>query len=93
MQRGLQAAVLSAGLVTMAACGSSISTDYIPSVSFAQVHTFALVTPRDRASHQLLDDIVRSAVDSVLRASTSESPVPPAPWPPAAPGRTHPVSP
>jgi hypothetical protein len=68
MQRGLQTAVLSVGLATLAACGSSISTDYNPHVGFSQVHTFALVTPPDRASNQLLDDRVRAAVAADLKA-------------------------
>ena len=68
MQRGLQTAVLSVGLATLAACGSSISTDYNPKVGFSQVHTFAMVTPVDPASRQLLDDRVRSAVAADLTA-------------------------
>ena len=68
MERGLQTAVLSVGLATLAACGSSISTDYNSHVGFSQVHTFALVNPPDPTSQQLLDDRVSSAVVSQLTA-------------------------
>jgi hypothetical protein len=68
MQRRLQAAVFGAGLATLAACASNVSTDYSPNVGFSQLRRFALVTRRDSASHQLVDDRVRAAVASQLTA-------------------------
>jgi hypothetical protein len=68
MQRGLQAAVLSVGLATLAACAGNIATDYNPNVGFSQLRTFALVTPRDSASHQLVDDRLGAAVAAQLTA-------------------------
>lgn len=68
MQRRLQAAVFSAGLATLAACASNVSTDYNPDVGFSQLRSFALVTRRDSASHQLVDDRVRAAVAGQLIA-------------------------
>jgi uncharacterized protein DUF4136 len=68
MQRGLQAAVFSVGLATLAACAGNISTDYNPNVGFSQFRTFALVTPTDSVSHQLVDDRVRGAVAAQLTA-------------------------
>jgi Domain of unknown function (DUF4136) len=58
----LQTMVLSAGVLAMAACAEGISTDYNPSVQFAQYRTFAMVPRPDRLSHQLLDDRIREDV-------------------------------
>lgn len=66
MQRGVMAAMFSVGVVTLAGCGPSISTDYNRGVSFSQVRTYALVTPSDSASHQLIDERVRRAVIAQL---------------------------
>lgn len=68
MQRRLQAVVLGATLATLAACASNVTADYNPNVGFSELRTFALVTPRDRASHHLVDDRVRAAVVSQLTA-------------------------
>jgi len=54
MQGRLQAVVLGAALATVAGCASNVSTDYNPNTGFANLHTYALVTPTDRKSHQLL---------------------------------------
>jgi hypothetical protein len=68
MQRGVHAAVFSVGLATLAACASNISTDYNPNVGFSEVRSFALVTPLDSGSHQLVDERVRTAVAAQLTA-------------------------
>lgn len=68
MQGRLQAVVLGAALATVAGCASNVSTDYNPNTGFANLHTYALVTPTDRKSHQLLDDRVRTSVVSQLTA-------------------------
>jgi hypothetical protein len=58
---------LGACLIALAGCaGQRISTDYIPSVGFTQYRTFAVVSRPDSASHELLDDRVRNAVEAQL---------------------------
>jgi hypothetical protein len=68
MHRRLQVAMLGAGLATLAACASNVSTDYNPQVGFSQLRSFALVSRRDKTSHQLIDDRVREAVTNQLLA-------------------------
>lgn len=54
-------------LMILAGCaGQQIATDYSPAVGFADYRTFALVTPPDSASHHLIDDRVRNAVEAQL---------------------------
>lgn len=60
--RRLQAMVLGAGVLAMAACAQGITADYNPSVQFSKYRTFAMVSRPDSASHQLVDDRVREAV-------------------------------
>lgn len=64
--RRLQGMVLGVGVVAMAACARSITTDYNPSVGFKQYRTFAMVSRPDSASHELVDDRVREAVAAQL---------------------------
>ena len=68
MQGRLRAAVLGAALAGLAGCASNISTDYNTNVGFSELRTFALVTPKDSASHQLLDDRIGAAVVGQLTA-------------------------
>jgi len=68
MQARLRAVVCGAALVTLAGCASSVSTDYNPSVGLSELRTYALVTPKDSTSHQLVDDRIRAAVISQLAA-------------------------
>ena len=56
-------------LIVAAGCaGSHVATDYSPSVGFSQFRTFSLVSRPDSASHQLIDDRVRTAVETQLAA-------------------------
>ena len=66
MQGRLRALVLGAAIATLAGCANKVSTDYNPNVGPSELRTFALVTPRDSASHQLVDDRIRAAVISQL---------------------------
>lgn len=66
--RRLQGLVLGAGVMAMAACARSITTDYNSSIGFSQYRTFAMVSRPDSASHELVDDRVREAVASQLIA-------------------------
>lgn len=60
---------LAVGLVTVVGCaGQQVSTDYSPSVALSGYHTFAIVSRPDSATHQLLDDRVRSAIEAQLPA-------------------------
>ena len=68
MQARLRAVVLGAALATVAGCASNVSTDYNPNAGFTELHTYALVTPKDRKSHQLLDDRIGTAVVDQLTA-------------------------
>jgi hypothetical protein len=55
------------GLILAAGCaGQQVSTDYSPATSFSQYRTYALVMPPDTGAQQLLDQRVRSAVQSQL---------------------------
>ncbi len=67
MQSRARGLALGACLIALAGCaGQRVSTDYSPSVGFTQYRTFALVSRPDSASHQLLDDRVRNAVEAQL---------------------------
>jgi Domain of unknown function (DUF4136) len=67
MQSRTRGLALGACLIALAGCaGQRISTDYSPSVGFTQYRTFALVSRPDSASHELLDDRVRNAVEAQL---------------------------
>jgi len=68
MQRALQTAAFGVALATLAACAGNVATDYNPNVAFSQVRSFALVSPRDSASHRLVDDRVAAAVTAQLTA-------------------------
>jgi hypothetical protein len=69
VKTGMQYIVMSMGLVLAAACaGQQASTDYSPSTRFSQFRTFALVMPPDTAAEELLDQRVRSAVQTQLDA-------------------------
>ena len=68
MQGRMQAIVLGAALATAAGCASNVSTDYNPNAGFGELHTYALVTPKDTRAHQLLDDRIRTAVVAQLTA-------------------------
>lgn len=58
---------LGAWLVVLAGCaGQHVSTDYSPAAGFSQYRTFAMVSRPDSASHQLIDDRVRNAVEAQL---------------------------
>lgn len=60
---------LGAGLLTLGGCaGMHVVSDFSPATSFSQYHSFAMVTRPDSASHQLIDDRVRTAVDAQLSA-------------------------
>ena len=69
MRSRLGGLALAVSLMAAAGCaGQHVTTDYSPSAAFPKYHTFALVTPPDSASQQLVDDRVRNAVDSGLKA-------------------------
>jgi len=69
MQSRTRGLALGACLIALAGCaGQRVSTDYSPSVGFTQYRTFALVSRPDSASHQLLDDRVRNAVEAQLES-------------------------
>ena len=69
MQVRLRALILAPCLIVTAACaGSHVTTDYSPSTGFSQFRTFSLVSRPDSASHQLIDDRVRTAVETQLAA-------------------------
>jgi hypothetical protein len=54
-------------LVAAGGCaGRQVTTDYSPATRFSQYRTYALVSPPDSASQQLLDQRVRSAVQAQL---------------------------
>jgi hypothetical protein len=58
---------LGMGLILAAGCaGQQVSTDYSPTAGFSRFRTFALVSPPDTAAQQLLDQRVRSAVQTQL---------------------------
>jgi len=55
-------------LIAAGACaGQQVSTDYSPDTGFADYRTFALVSRPDSASHELIDDRVRIAVEAQLK--------------------------
>jgi hypothetical protein len=65
----MQYIVMSMGLLLAASCaGRQVATDYSPGTKFSQFRTFALVMPPDTAAEQLLDQRVRSAVQTQLDA-------------------------
>lgn len=67
MQVNLKTTLLGAGLVVLAGCaGNQVSTDYNPGAGFSQYKTFAMVSAPDSVSHQLIDDRIRTAVESQL---------------------------
>jgi hypothetical protein len=69
MQTRMRHIALGMGLILAAGCaGQQVATDYSPKTGFSQFRTFALVTPPDSAAQQLLDQRVRSAVQSQLDA-------------------------
>jgi hypothetical protein len=70
MSARVQQIVLGLSLVVAAAgcAGRKVSTDYSPATHFSQYRTYALVSPPDTASQQLLDQRVRAAVESQLAA-------------------------
>jgi len=67
MQFRMRPTVLAMGLVVATGCaGQRVTTDYSPATSFTRYKTFALVAPPDTAAEQLLDQRVRSAVQTQL---------------------------
>lgn len=67
MQVNLKTTLLGAGLVVLAGCaGNQVSTDYNPGTGFSQYKTFAMVSVPDSVSHQLIDDRIRTVVESQL---------------------------
>ncbi|HZM28775.1 MAG TPA: DUF4136 domain-containing protein, partial [Gemmatimonadales bacterium] len=67
MRSRIRCFALAMGLLAAAGCaGQQVSADYSPSVGFSQYRTFAIVSRPDSASHQLLDDRVRSAIEAQL---------------------------
>jgi hypothetical protein len=67
MQAILKTTLLGAGLLVGAGCaGQQINTDYNPKAGFSEYRTFAMVSQPDSVSHQLIDDRVRSAVETQL---------------------------
>lgn len=67
MQVKLKTTLLGAGLVMLAGCaGRQVATDYNPQAGFSQYKTFAMVSTPDSVSHQLIDDRIRTAVESQL---------------------------
>jgi hypothetical protein len=60
--RKLKSMVLAAGVLVTAACAPGVTTDYHPSVRFSPYHTFAMVSPPQSESHQLVDDRLRETV-------------------------------
>jgi hypothetical protein len=64
-----QQIALGVGMILAAGCaGRQVSTDFSPATSFSQFRTFALVMPPNTAAEQLLDQRVRTAVQSQLDA-------------------------
>jgi len=60
--------ILGACLIVTGGCaGQHVTTDYSPVAGFTQYRSFAIVSHPDSASHQLLDDRVRSAVEVQLK--------------------------
>ena len=69
MRSRLRVVAMAVGAVAAVGCaGQQVSTDYSPSAAFSGYHTFAIVSRPDSASHQLLDDRVRSALEAQLPA-------------------------
>jgi hypothetical protein len=70
MQARLRRVTLGMGLMLAGAgcAGRQVTTDYSPAASFSQYKTFALAAPPDTAAEQLLDQRVRSAVQTQLDA-------------------------
>lgn len=67
MRIALRNVALATGLMFAAGCaGQQVATDYSPAVGFGQYKAFAVVAMPDSASHQLLDDRVRHAVEEQL---------------------------
>jgi hypothetical protein len=60
--------VLGAAIASLAGCATNVSTDYNSKVGFSELRTYALVSPKDSTSHQLLDDRIREAVVGQLGA-------------------------
>lgn len=62
-------AVLSIALTLVAACASQpITVDYNPDAGFSSFLTFAMVSRPDSASPQLIDDGMRTAIETQLEA-------------------------
>ena len=69
MRSRLSVVAMTVGAVAAVGCaGQRVSTDFNPSAGFSGYHTFAIVSRPDSASHQLLDDRVRSALEAQLPA-------------------------
>lgn len=67
MQTRVAGMVLGACLILTTGCASQhVVTDYSPAAGFSQYRTFAMVSHPDSASHELLDDRVRNAVEAQL---------------------------
>jgi hypothetical protein len=67
MRMNLKARFLGAGLILLAGCSANrVATDYNPKAGFSQYKTFAMVSHPDSLSHQLIDDRIRTAVESQL---------------------------
>src|ERR1700737_2987554 len=62
-------AVLSIALTLVAACASQpVTVDYNPDTGFSSFRTFAMVSRPDSASPQLIDDGMRTAIETQLEA-------------------------
>jgi hypothetical protein len=57
---------LSLVLAAVGCAGRQVTTDYSPATRFSQYRTYALVSPPDSATQQLLDQRVRGAVQTQL---------------------------
>jgi hypothetical protein len=69
MQIRVQALTLGACLFLAAGCaGQQVTTDYSPTAAFSKFRSYALVSAPDSASHQLIDERVRTAVEAQLAA-------------------------
>jgi hypothetical protein len=67
MNSRVQQIALGLSMLVAAGCaGRQVTTDYSPATRFSQFRTFALVSPPDSASQQLLDQRVRNAVQAQL---------------------------
>lgn len=69
MRWKLKTLMAGATLAMAAGCaGNHVATDYSPAAQFSHYRTFALVSRPDSASHQLIDQRVREAVEGHLAA-------------------------